>query len=199
MSIAIKNKYPTFAVDTFDYNTFYLFINIKIMYANDYLKNLASDEIDTYNIDQYTLFLETYITSFEKLIDVINALKSKIKTDNIDSHFFEPLMPYIQKYNPKVSHVIKTSHVFCENCDLYIPSLPCTWVKNNIVLFETEVLFFDLFISYFKLINDTPSYKVDELYADNHMPISGQTNKEKLKILNTIVKFYKYIDQHLID
>jgi hypothetical protein len=167
------------------------------MCSIEYLKNLAFDNEDTYNIDSYTAFLANYVTSFEKLIDVIAALKLKINMENIETYFFEPLLPYITKYNPKVSHVIKTSHVFCEECDLYIPSLPCTWVQNNQVLFETEVLFFDLFISYFNLTNDALSYKIEELYSNNNIPLSGQTNKEKLKVLNTIVKYYKYIVQFL--
>jgi hypothetical protein len=163
----------------------------------DLLTHLASDEIDVG--DEYSMFLASYINSVEKLIDVIRSLKCKLKTDNIEE-FFEPLRPYIEMYKPKQGSFLKTSHAFCDCCELYIPSHLCVWVKNNPELFETEISFYYRLLKHFGTLikSDVSPYPVDELYIGEDTPLSGQTNREKLKLLSSVIKHYDYICDYLM-
>lgn len=160
-----------------------------------YLTRLAADEIDVdQENDKYSAFLESHVNSIDQLIEIIKALKCKLKTDNIED-FFEPLRPYIEKYKPKHSTILKTSHAFCECCELYTPSHLCVWVRNNPELFETEIVFYyRLFKHFGSLIRcDVSPYPVDELHVGEDTPLSGQTNREKLKLLSSVVRHYEYI------
>jgi len=168
-----------------------------------YLTHLADDEIDiaeTRSLGEYSTFLASYVNTIDRLVEVIRALKCKLKTENLED-FFEPLRPYIETYKPKQTTILKTSHAFCDCCELYVPSHLCVWVKYNPELFETEIAFFYRLMRYFgRLIKcDTTPYPVDELYVGEDTPLSGQTNREKLKLLASIVKHYKYICTNLQD
>jgi hypothetical protein len=157
-----------------------------------YLIRLASDETD--DVSEYTQFLEMHIKSIEQLVEVVKALKCKLRTDNLED-YFEPLRPYIETYKPKQSILLKTSHVFCECCELYVPSHLCVWIQKNPELFETDVAFFYRLFGYFgNLIKqDVSVYPLDDLYIGEDTPLSGQTNREKLKLLSSVVKHYEYI------
>ena len=162
-----------------------------------YLSRLASDETDDMN--EYSDFLTTYISSVKDLIEVITALKCKLHTDNLED-FFEPLRPYIETYKPKQSVMLKTSHAFCNCCELYVPSHLCVWVRNNPELFETEIAFYYRFLKHFSglIMSDVSPYPADELYVGDDTPLSGQTNREKLKLLSSVVKHYEYICDYII-
>jgi hypothetical protein len=163
-----------------------------------YLTRLAADE--TVVDDEYSSFLTSYIRNTNNLVEVIKALKCKLHTNNLED-YFEPLRYYIELFKPKQSLILKTSHVFCDCCELYIPSFLCVWVRNNTELFDTEVMFYYRFLRYFKeLIKlDVTTYPVDELYLGEDTPLSGQTNREKLKLLASIIKHYDYICKYLLD
>ena len=97
-----------------------------------YLASLAADETDIgdeHSFNEYSAFLESHINSVERLIEVIKALKCKLKTDNLED-FFEPLRPYIETYKPKHTVILKTSHAFCDCCELYVPSHLCVWAQS---------------------------------------------------------------------
>lgn len=167
------------------------------------LTRLAADEIDIgdeSSYSEYLMFLESYINSVERLIEVIKALKCKLKTDNLED-FFGPLKPYIETYKPKQAAIfLKTSHAFCNCCELYVPSHPCVWVRNNSELFDTEIVFYYRLLKHFGGLircNVSP-YPVAELYVGEDTPLSGQTNREKLKLLSSIVKHYEYICKYLM-
>ncbi|UUT40438.1 hypothetical protein [carnivorous sponge associated iridovirus] len=167
-----------------------------------YLTRLATDEIDIgdeRSLAEYSTFLASHINSMDRLIEVIRNLKCKLKTDNLEG-FFEPLRPYIETYKPKQSVILKTSHAFCDCCELYVPSHLCVWVRNNSELFETEIAFYDRLLRHFgSLIKaDVSPYPVDELYIGEDTPLSGQTNREKLKLLSSVVRHYEYICKYLM-
>lgn len=166
-----------------------------------YLSRLGSDSININDesLQEYLSFLSTYINTNDGLIEVIKTLKCKLMTDNIED-FFEPLRPYIETYKPKQSTILKTSHVFCDCCELYMCSHLSVWVQNNQELFDTEIVFYYRLFKYFGSLikSDVSSYPVDELYVGEDTPLSGQTNREKLKILSSVVKHYEYICRYLI-
>lgn len=166
-----------------------------------YLTRLAADETDiadAYSFNEYASFLASHINTTDRLIEVIRALKCKLKTDDLED-YFEPLRPYIETYKPKQSAILKTSHAFCDCCELYVPSHLCVWVQNNPELYETEIAFYYRLLRYFgSLIKaDVSAYPVDELYVGDDTPLSGQTNREKLKLLSSVVKHYQYICKYL--
>ena len=167
-----------------------------------YLIRLASDKCDLrdeYSLNEYITFLATYVTSVDNLIEVIKSLKCKLTTDNLYD-FFEPLTPYIETYKPKQSTILKTSHAFCNKCELYIPSHLRVWSKNNPELFSTEIAFFHSLLTYFKTLikADTATYPLDDLINGEDTPLSGQTNREKLKLIASVVKYYDVICEHLL-
>ncbi len=164
---------------------------------------LANDEIelnDREAIKEYVSFLDTHITSLVGLVDFIKTLKCKLKTDDLES-FFEPLKPFVKMFKPKQSTILLTSHAFCTCCELYIPSHLSVWVYHNVELFETEIVFyFRLFQHFGSLIKtDVPSYTVEEFLTGEDAPLSGQTKRERLRILSSVVKHYEYICDTLLE
>jgi hypothetical protein len=154
---------------------------------------------DTKPGSEYSDFLESFVKDQDDLLTVIKILKCRFAFDDIDD-YFEKLKPYVEKFNlRKLSKFLKTSHVFCNSvkCDLYTPSFLCTWVRNNPELFETEIVFFLKFLNYFKddLETDVGSYPISEIFTGEDVPISGQTVKEKLKVLNSVLKHYDFISK----
>jgi hypothetical protein len=168
-----------------------------------YLSRLASDEINMSSEEsqnEYALFLESYVNSQETLVEVIKNLKCKMSVENLED-FFEPLSDYVKMYKPKQSTILKTSHVFCDDCcDLYIPSFLCVWVRNNPELFDTEIHFFNRLFEYFdtQIKPDVTTYPEDDFYSGDDTPISGQSNREKLKVLASVVKHHDYIIKYLL-
>jgi hypothetical protein len=160
-----------------------------------HLNDLAAS--DTTPGPEYSEFLESFVKDQDDLLTVIKILKCRFVFDDIDD-YFEPLKPFLEKLNlRKISKILKTSHVFCNsmNCDLYTPSFLCTWARNNPELFETEIVFFLKFLNYFKddLEMDVSSYPMSEIFTGEDVPLSGQTVKEKLKVLNSVLKHYDCI------
>lgn len=158
------------------------------------LLRLASDEIKG-NDPELGKMMETHITDFKRLLEVVNALKSKLVVDDLNL-YFEVLKPFIEKFKPTYSQILKLSHIFCNKCDIYIPSLLKLWAKNNPELFSTEIYFYHRFFTYFhdlKLKNDIPLYSIEDFYCGEDLPLSGQTSKEKLKLLNSVIKHYDFI------
>lgn len=167
-----------------------------------YLTRLASDVTDVgdeRSLNEYAAFLSSYVNTTDRLIEVIRVLKCKLKTDNLED-FFEPLRSYIETYKPKQSFILKTSHAFCDCCELYAPSHLCVWVRNNPELFETEIAFYYRLLRYFGSLikSDASVYPLEELYVGEDTPLSGQTNREKLKLLSSVVKHYEYICKYLM-
>jgi hypothetical protein len=160
---------------------------------NSYLNKLARDQ--TSSDDNFVEFLNMYINTKETFIKLIDALKSKLKLENIDE-YFEKIKKYFETYKIKRSDVLKTSHVFC-NCGIYTEAPLCCWVQKNIELFETDIYFFNsLFLfnekSKINIDNDVSTYSIDKLYKHEILTCK-QTDDEKLKLLNTIVTNYNYL------
>lgn len=163
---------------------------------NNYLNKLANDQ--TNSDDKFAEFLNMYINTKEALIELIDALKSKLRLENIDE-YFEKMKTCIEFYEVKRSDVLKTSHVFC-NCGIYTEAPLRLWVQKNPELFETDVSFFDSFFLFcersgINIENDVEIYSLDTLlYQDDDSDThEEQTFDEKMKLLNTIVSNYIYI------
>ena len=157
--------------------------------TDSYLKKLAAND-DVLN--EFNDFLKLYVVNTEALLNIIEALKCKLFTDDLDQ-YFELLRPYVETHKPKTVQLLKLSHVICTNCDIYKPSTPSNWIKNNPELFETDVSFLYYFMEYFDLKNDASSFPLKDVFDDDPYPVSEQTLKEKLKTFNTIVKHYKHL------
>ena len=158
-----------------------------------YLNKLASDQINS--DETFVNFLNMYINTKETLIELLDALRSKLKLENIDE-YFEKMKFYFESYQIKRSDVLKISHVFC-NCGIYTESSLCYWVQNNSELFETDVFFFNSLFSFIdrsgiNIDNDVSSYPIDKLYQYDEI-LDKQTDDEKLKLLNTVVTNYNYL------
>lgn len=152
-----------------------------------YLKKLANDET---TVDDFVQFLKSHTIDKEAMIEIVYALKCKLDLKNIDE-YFNSLIPYMPSMKLTRTHILKTSHVFCEKCDFFVQSSLCNWVKNNPELFETEIYFFHRFLSFMKtLIKNDLSFYPLSAFDENEPPTSSQTNDEKIKILNTIVHHY---------
>ena len=150
---------------------------------------VANDE----NVENFDKFLESYVTNDETLLNVFEALKCKLYTENLEEDFIRHIVPYVEKYPPSVTKILELSHVACTNCDIYKPSLLYNWIKNNQELFETDVPYFSRLFKYFNIKNTYPSYPIKRIYVfeeDYPMSLSDQTLKEKLKSLNTIIKYF---------
>lgn len=158
---------------------------------NPFLMKLAADE----NVEEFDQFLKSYVVDSDSLLNVLEALKSKLVTDNIEE-LFQHLIPYFEKYNPSIEQLLKLSHVACTSCDIYKPSSVYHWVENNPELFETDVVFFYRLFKFFNIKNTYISYPSKQLFTfEEHYPmsLSDQTVKEKLKVFNTIIKHYDKI------
>lgn len=182
-----------------------------------YLKKLASDET---NSEDFANFLKSIVININKeaILEIIYSLKCKLEIHNIDK-YFDHIKPHIISCKLKRSEILKTSHVFCEKCDLYVESPLCDWVKNNPELFETEIYFFFCFFAFFDqdelneesnqiIENDLTSYSLTSFnfISASKNPISEpgdqrsrrpdsnkQTPDEKLKLLNTVIQYYEYL------
>jgi hypothetical protein len=160
-----------------------------------HLDDLATDDVTPGQ--EYSDFLESFVKDQEDLLTVIKILKCRFTFYDIED-YFEKLKPHMERLKlGKVSKILKTSHVFCNsiNCDLYTPSFLCNWTRNNPELFETEIVFFTKFLNYFTdfLEMDVSAYPISELYTGEDVPVSGQTVKERLKVLNSVLKHYDCI------
>jgi hypothetical protein len=159
---------------------------------NSYLIKLAADE----NVEGFKPFLKSYVVDTQTLLDVVEALKSKLHTDTLETHFFKYLVPYFKKHNPSIEQLLKLSHVVCANCDIYKPASVYHWVENNPELFETDVVFFYRLFKFFDIKNTYLAYPSKHLLIfEERYPMSrsDQTTKEKLKVFNTIIKHFDKI------
>lgn len=159
---------------------------------NNYLMELAADE----NVEGFGAFLKSYVVDSQTLLNVLEALKSKLHTDDLEERFFQYLVPYFKKHILSIEQLLKLSHVVCTNCDIYKPSSVYHWVKKNPELFETDVVFFYRLFKFFNIKNTYLSYPSKHLFVfEEHYPmsLSDQTTKEKLKVFNTIIKHFDKI------
>lgn len=164
---------------------------------DSYLKKLAGDETD---VTDFAQFLESHVINKEAIIKIINALECKFDLQNIEQ-YFNLLAPHVGVCELTRSEVLKTSHVFCEKCDLFKQSSLGDWVKNNPELFETEVYFLHQFFSFMKrnkihIENDLSLYQIETGNVKELKTVdknNTQSIEEKMKILNTIVHNYLYL------
>jgi len=151
---------------------------------------LVGDELN--NIDKYKDFILNNVKSQSDLLEVIKNLIHKYNCKNINDYLLF-LAPYIEQYKITKSLIFKLSHIFCTFCVFYKPAPLCTWKKENPELFETEIYFFyNFFILFPKIKKDVPSYSLEEIYRLKKPIVSEQSTKEKLKILNSLTKYYKH-------
>lgn len=143
-------------------------------------------------LEEYKELLARGVTSKDDLLIVINNLAHSLYFDDTDERI-QLLAPYFEKYKMRKSTILRKSHVFCKTCQLYTPSDLSTWAENNKELFETEVAFYyKLFTKFPGIIKDVSTYPFEDLYQSHTPIVFVQTNKEKLKMLNSVVTFYYY-------
>lgn len=155
----------------------------------DYLQ-LAFNQMSSDDLAQH---MSGHVTSLSALLDVVDAMRGQFEVGH-----FEALRPFMDEFKPSASQLLKLSHVFCDDCNLYVPSRPVDWLENNPEFFETDVYFFyQLFKTFPGIARDVASYPVTEFYSADRTPISGQTTREMLKVLFTMVNHYEYVMAHL--
>lgn len=127
--------------------------------------------------------------SIEDLKQILESLMTMMNCDN----YIDLLEPLFIEYEPKLSEILSISHVFCNDCNLYVPSSINSWIVNNREIFDSEILFYsyllDRFQEYIKI--DSPSYSHTALFSDaiDERRLSGQTDCEKLKQLYTVILY----------
>lgn len=144
-------------------------------------------------------YFEQHIDHLNSLLEVIDAIKSKTRSHEDDA-LFDALEPFIHRFKPTTSQILNLSHVFCLDCDLYVPSYPHCWIKNNSELWETDVYFFHLFFERFTsmVTMDVNCYALESLYTFEEKGLPRQSRHQKLKLLWTMVKNYKFIVKNMI-
>ncbi len=148
---------------------------------------------DSFKIDDFSKFIKTFIKNQNNLLEVIKNLMHRYDENLKD--FILLLIPYIDKFNLSKSLILKQSHAFCKNCVFYKPSHLCNWINENKELFETEIKFFNEFFSLIPNIKkDVPFFKLKEFFKTDVPLIHEQTDKEKLKILNSLVVNFKHLN-----
>lgn len=137
--------------------------------------------------------IRSTIVDKKSLLYVLKVILNSADSKHLDEHI-NVVTPYVKQYKLSRKDILNLSHVFCKCCSLYKPSLLCTWVEENPELFETEIFVFDKFFrKYTSLKKDISIYPLEDLFATNHLPVFEQSKSEKLKILNTIIAYYKFI------
>ncbi|ATE87169.1 hypothetical protein [Shrimp hemocyte iridescent virus] len=157
--------------------------------------NLFKIGNDECSIEDFNNFIQTYIENKQTCLDVIKSLKHKFNLDDIE-FYFECLKPFMEMFGLKLSEIYKfSSHMFCRNCALYKPSSLHMWIYRNSELFEMEIPFYYKFVNYFskEIKSDVSAYPSEDILFGEDKLYPGQVNKEKLKILNFIVKHYDFI------
>jgi hypothetical protein len=133
------------------------------------------------------------IVNKKSLLHVLKVILNSINYVYLDEHI-DMLVPYVNQYKLSKKDILKLSHVFCNCCTLYKPSLLCTWAEENPELFDTEVFIFNKFFRKFtSLKKDVSVYPLEELFTTDRLPVFEQSKKEKLKILNTVISYYDLI------
>lgn len=157
----------------------------------DFLQ-LAFDQMASKDFAQH---LSSFVTSQETLLSVVDAMRGQFNVEHL-----EHLEPFIAQFKPTVSQLLKLSHIFCDDCNVYVPSMPVDWIENNPEFFETDVFFFyHLFKTFPEIARDVPSYPLTEFYSEDRTPISGQTKREMAKVFYTMINHYEYIMAHLYE
>lgn len=134
------------------------------------------------------------IVDKKSLLHVLKIILNSFNSVYLDE-YIDMLVFYVDQYKLSKKDILKLSHVFCNSCTLYKPSLLCTWVKENQELFDTEVFIFNKFFRKFtSLKKDVSIYPLEELFITERLPmVFEQSKKEKLKILNTVISYYDFI------
>lgn len=158
-----------------------------------FLKRVAKcDESTEPSSKEFVRYVAMAVINEEEkaLIDILKTLM--VVQDRCDE-LLPLLEPLFIVFNPKLSSILKLSHAFCEDeCDLYIPSNIGAWVVNNLEMFDSEIPFFVSVLNSFEkyIAVDCSFYSKNAfLEPDDESRVSGQTEKEKLKQLYTVVKY----------
>ena len=129
----------------------------------------------------------------KSLLHVLKIILNSFNSVYLDE-YIDMLVPYVDQYKPSKKDILKLSHIFCNCCTLYKPSLLCTWAEENPELFDTEVFIFSKFFRKFtSLKKDVSIYPLEDLFITERLPVFEQSKKEKLKILNTVISYYDFI------
>lgn len=150
------------------------------------------------NIDHIIHTVKSIVVDKRSLLYVLKVILNNFDSKHLDE-YIDVMIPYVGQYKISKKDILQLSHVFCNCCSLYKPSLLCTWVEENSELFDTEIFVFDKFFRKFtSLKKDISIYPLEELFSTNLLPVFEQSKSEKLKILNTIIAYYDFIISYKI-
>lgn len=129
----------------------------------------------------------------KSLLHVLKVVLNSFNSVYLDE-YIDMLAPYVNQYKLSKKDILRLSHVFCNCCSLYKPSMLCTWAEENPELFDTEVFVFNKFFKKFtSLKKDVSIYPLEEFFITDRLPVFEQSKAEKLKILNTVISCYDFI------
>ena len=133
------------------------------------------------------------IVDKKSLLHVLKIILNSFNSVYLDE-YIDMLVPYVDQYKLSKKDILKLSHIFCNCCTLYKPSLLCTWAEENPELFDTEVFIFNKFFRKFTSLKKNVSiYPLEDFFITERVPVFEQSKKEKLKILNTVISYYDFI------
>lgn len=133
------------------------------------------------------------IVDKKSLLHVLKIILNSFNSVYLDE-YIDMLVPYVEQYKLSKKDILKLSHMFCDCCVLYKPSMLCTWVEENSELFDTEVFIFNKFFRKFTSLKKNVSiYPLEDFFITERVPVFEQSKKEKLKILNTVISYYDFI------
>lgn len=103
-----------------------------------------------------------------------------------DTDYLNLLAPLFISFQPKLSSILKISHIFC--CP-YKPSKMEDWDKNNPELFETEIYFFKILFEKFHqdIVIDVPIYVIENIRENYEL---DQSEEGKLKLLFSLIIYF---------
>jgi hypothetical protein len=140
--------------------------------------------------------IDSIVVDKKSLLCVLRCVLNSFDSNNLDK-YIDMLIPHVDRYSLSKKEILQLSHVFCKSCSLYKPSMLCTWVKENPELFDTEIFVFDKFFRKFiSLKKDISVYPLEDFFVKDRLPVYEQSKSEKLKILNTLVVYYEYINSY---
>jgi hypothetical protein len=163
---------------------------------NAYLTRLSSNSQDIQR--EYASILATIIVnndkdSFFKLIDVLIPQACECPLYQLD--LLEPLFIV---FSPKMSELMKRSHLFC-SCRKYVDGYVNHWKTDHNDVFDTEMFFYTYIHDRFNhlITIDTPKYDLKELTSKRKpsKPSKPHSEEEKLKQMYTIIYFYDVLTQ----
>lgn len=137
--------------------------------------------------------LKSTIIDKKSLLCILKIVLNSFDSEHLDE-FIDFLSPYVKQYKLSKKDILQLSHVFCKCCSLYKISPLCTWAEENPELFDTEIFVFDKFFRKFTSLKKNISiYSLEDLFETSPAPIFNQSKNEKLKILNSVIAYYKII------